>query len=87
MLGKNFLRMLMEEHVKLPDEVWARLNVAWALVFGGLGVLNLVLAYQFSERAWGFFKVFGSLAIILACVVAQTLSIARYLPKEEPTDP
>ena len=47
------------------------------------GVLNLYVAFNFPTAFWVNFKVFGSLALIVAFVIAQSLWISRYLPDEE----
>jgi intracellular septation protein len=83
LLGKNFLRLLMEEHIKLPEDIWARLNWAWSALFFTLGGLNLVIAFNFSDKTWGFFKVFGTMGVIFVASVVQMLYTARFLPKEE----
>jgi intracellular septation protein len=86
-MGKNFLKSLLEEHMKLPDAVWTRLNLAWATLFAVLGGVNLLVAYNFDEKTWGFFKVFGIVAIIIVASIVQTLYTQRFLPKEEPSEP
>lgn len=75
--GKNFIRLLMEEHIKAPDPIWARLNVAWAVFLAVLGGLNLFIAYNYSERVWGSFKVFGITGLIIVFSIAQAFYLAR----------
>jgi intracellular septation protein len=82
-LGKNFLRLMLQEHMTAPERVWAQLNVAWAVVFILIGALNLVVAYHFSERIWGFFKVFGITGILLVFSVAQAVYLSRFMPEQE----
>jgi intracellular septation protein len=76
--GKNFIRVLMEEHFKLPDRLWGRLNIAWAVFLALVGGLNLFVAYNFSERAWGSFKVFGITGLFFAFSLAQAFYLARH---------
>ena len=82
-LGKNFLRLMLQEHMTAPDRIWANLNLAWAAVFILIGVLNLVVAYSFSEQIWGFFKVFGITGLLLVFSVAQAVYLSRFMPEEE----
>ena len=38
---------------------------AWVLFFLGMGVLNLYVAYNFSESTWVNFKMWGGLGLML----------------------
>src|SRR5690606_21078984 len=44
----NLLKQLLGKQLTLVDEVWTRLNFGWAFGFFFAGVLNLVVAYNFS---------------------------------------
>jgi intracellular septation protein len=48
-----------------------------------VGVLNLYIAFSFPTDVWVNFKVFGTLALIIVFVIAQSFWISRYLPDEE----
>ncbi|MEC5400205.1 septation protein A [Uliginosibacterium sp. H1] len=82
LLGRNFLRQLMNGQLVLPDPVWARLNWAWVGFFALMGVLNIYIAYNFSEEAWVNFKLFGGMGLMFVFVLAQGFAIARYLPED-----
>ncbi|MDQ8023196.1 MAG: septation protein A [Moraxellaceae bacterium] len=82
LLGRNFLRQLMNGQLVLPDPVWARLNWAWVGFFTLMGVLNIYIAYNFSEEAWVNFKLFGGMGLMFVFVLAQGFAIARYLPED-----
>lgn len=43
---KNFVRVLMGEHMTAPDRVWSQLNLAWAAFLALLGVLNLAVVFN-----------------------------------------
>ena len=81
--SKNPIRSLMEKQISLPDLIWARLNVAWALLFLALGFLNLYVAYNFSQDIWVDFKLFGITGIMFLFIILQTVLISKYMPKEE----
>jgi intracellular septation protein len=81
--NKNPIRSLMEKQISLPDPIWARLNIAWALLFLALGFLNLYVAYNFSQDVWVDFKLFGITGIMFLFIILQTVLISKYLPKEE----
>jgi intracellular septation protein len=76
---KNLIRSLMEKQMALPDLVWAKLNASWIGFFAVMGLLNLYVAYAFSEAVWVNFKVFGGIGIMLIFVVLQALVLARHV--------
>jgi len=81
--NKNPIRSLMEKQVNLPDAIWSRLNIAWALLFLALGFLNLYVAYNYSQDAWVDFKLFGITGIMFLFIIIQTVFISKYLPKDD----
>ena len=46
---RNLIRTMLSQHMQLPDPVWSRLNLAWIGFFAFMGVLNLYVAFSFSE--------------------------------------
>lgn len=88
---RNLIRAMLEAQIQLPDAVWARLNLAWAAFFATMGVLNLAVAFHnplcsSSEEClaqWVNFKLFGSMGLMLAFVVAQGMFLAKHLPEEK----
>ncbi|MDP2153107.1 MAG: septation protein A [Methylotenera sp.] len=81
--NKNPMRSLMEKQVKLPDNVWSTLNIAWALLFTALGFINLYVAFNYSQDTWVNFKLFGITGIMFGFIIVQTIMISKYLPKED----
>ena len=79
---RNLAKSIMGAELELPEPVWVRLCLAWGLFFLVAGVLNLYVAFHFATAVWVNFKVFGSLALIAAFVIAQSFWISRYLPDE-----
>jgi intracellular septation protein len=79
---RNLARSIMGSEIELPQPVWTRLCLAWGFFFVLAGVLNLYVAFNFATAVWVNFKVFGSLALIAAFVIAQSFWISRYLPDE-----
>lgn len=84
-MRRSLLRRMMDHAVSLPDPVWARLNAAWVAFFFAMGVLNLHVAYNFSEEIWVNFKLFGFLGLTLVFMLAQGLYLSRHLQPEQPT--
>jgi intracellular septation protein len=76
--GTNLIRTILGKELSAPDHVWSKLNLSWVGFFVAMGVLNLYVAYSFSERFWVQFKLWGGLGLMLAFVVAQALVLSRY---------
>lgn len=76
---RNLVRKMLEAQIQLPDSVWARLNLAWAGFFLAMGLINLYVAYSFSEETWVNFKLFGATGLMLAFVLAQGLYLSRHI--------
>ncbi|OGA14743.1 MAG: septation protein A [Betaproteobacteria bacterium RIFCSPLOWO2_02_FULL_66_14] len=79
---RNLVRAMMGREVQLPDAVWSRLNWSWVLFFGGMGVLNLIVAYNFTTEQWVDFKLFGGIGLMLLFVLAQAMFLARHIDSE-----
>lgn len=86
MFGRNLLRALLGEQLKLPSKVWHRLNFAWIAFFAGMGLVNLWVAYTFSTAAWVNFKLFGALGLMVMFTLAQGLYLSRHLEEEPPAE-
>jgi intracellular septation protein len=84
-MQRSLLRRMMDHAVSLPEPVWARLNAAWVAFFFAMGVLNLYVAYNFSEEIWVNFKLFGFLGLTLVFMLVQGLYLSRHLQAEQPT--
>jgi intracellular septation protein len=80
--GRNLIRAMMSQELRLPDPVWERLNWSWVAFFAAMGVANLAVAYNFSEAAWVQFKLFGGVGLMLLFVFGQALVLARYLEED-----
>ena len=72
LLGGNPVRKLLGRQLQLPDRGWVRLNLGWALGFFLAGVLNLLVAYNFSMEFWVAYKLVGGFALTF-CYIALTL--------------
>jgi intracellular septation protein len=81
--GKPFIRRAMESKLKLPDQVWVRLNLMWSGFFLFLGTLNVFVIYNFSTAAWVNFKFYGVTGLLLMFAVLQALYLSRHMPPEE----
>ena len=82
-LGRNLIRALLGREMRLPDAVWARLNWAWVAFFAFMGAANLYVAFNYSEKAWATFKLFGGMGLMFLFVIVQSLVLAKYLEEGE----
>jgi len=77
-IGKrNLIQQLFGAQLTLIDEVWTRLNFGWACGFFLAGVLNLVVAYNFSMDFWVAYKLVGGFALTLLYVALTMLYLVR----------
>jgi len=81
---KNLIRAMMGQQIVLPEPVWSRLLMSWVGFFALMGVLNLVVAYNFSTDTWVNFKMFGGIGLMLLFVLGQALMLARYVEEKGP---
>jgi intracellular septation protein len=86
LFAKNLIRTMMQQQLTLPEPVWTRLNVSWAAFFVLMGVLNLYVAYHFSESAWVNFKLFGGIGLMVVFVLLQGLYLSRYVEGDAPVE-
>lgn len=90
-LGSQFIgRMslverMMHKSVTLPAPIWTRLNLAWTLFFVTMGVVNLYVAFNYSEEIWVNFKLFGMMGMTFLFIIAQAFYLSRYMSEPEQT--
>ena len=80
---KNIIKMMMGKEIKLPEPIWNKLNIAWAIFFSCLGALNLYIAFNFSIDTWASFKLFGTMGLMFGFIIAQSLAINKYMIEEK----
>ncbi|MCX8049950.1 MAG: septation protein A [Methylohalobius sp.] len=82
---KPLIQRMMAESLALPNQIWSRLNLSWALFFWLLGAANLFVALRFDTEVWVNFKLFGMLGLTVVFAILQAAFLARYLPEPEST--
>ncbi|MBC3860848.1 septation protein A [Undibacterium jejuense] len=80
---KNLIRTAMESQVKLPEQIWGKLSLAWTAYFFLMGVLNLWVAFNFSTDTWANFKLISMVGIMPAFIVIQSLFLSKYMTEAE----
>jgi intracellular septation protein len=76
-LAQRLLSAALPDAVRIESAVWRRLNWIWIFFYGVLGILNLVIAFNASERTWVNFKVFGLTVATFVFIGAQIAWLAR----------
>ncbi|MDQ6970087.1 MAG: septation protein A [Mariprofundus sp.] len=80
---KTIIERMMGSSITLPNHVWNKLNIAWALFFIALGGLNIYVAFSFDTDTWVNFKLFGLMGLTFAFIVAQSLYLMPYLKEAD----
>lgn len=82
---KNLLERMLGAQMELPRHVWRTLAWGWAFAFTLAGVLNLVVAYNFSEEFWVNYKLFGGLGLTFFYTIVTVVYLVRggYIQDEQ----
>ena len=80
---KPIIKQMLGKELTLPDNVWSTLNIAWALFFIVLSLLNVYVAFNLPQDVWVNFKVFGLLGATLVFTLLSGLYLYKYLPKKD----
>ncbi len=76
----SLMTRMLRKMAPFPPHVCTTLTYLWAGFFVFLGLLNLYVAYNFSEETWVNFKLFGLMGLSLIFMVAQGFYLARHMP-------
>jgi intracellular septation protein len=76
---KPLVERMMSNAMQVPAQIWTKVNWMWAAFFVFIGVLNLIVAYNFSEAIWVDFKLFGILGLTFVFVIAQAIYLQRHM--------
>ena len=83
---KNLIQAAMAHQISLKpgvgQELWVKLNNAWAIFFVIMGFINLYVAYQFDETTWVNFKLFGGMGMLFAFIIAQGIWLNQFIVHE-----
>lgn len=86
LFGKtSLMQKMMGGNISLPDLIWRRLTLAWALFFVCMGALNLYVAYFYDTNAWVNFKLFGGLGLTLLFIFLQAIYLSKHVIDKETT--
>jgi len=68
---------------KMKPAQWRNLNIMWVAFFAIAGALNIYVAYNYAEKTWATFKVFGLMGLSFIFILGQTLWIANVIGFDE----
>jgi intracellular septation protein len=86
LFGKDILRKMIGDQLKLPDRIWKRLTLLWCAFFAVMGVINILVAYNFSTDSWVNYKLFGGTGLMIIFMIGQGLYVSRHIEEEEDAD-
>ncbi len=75
---QTIIQRMLGDKFEMAQTHWRKLNLAWALFFTALGFINVYVLYNFSTKAWVYFKLFGTLGLILVFAIIQAFYITRH---------
>lgn len=82
-LMQRMMESMLEGKATLPEMIWKKLNLAWALFFLVLGTINICIAYSVSTEAWVNFKLYGILGLLFLFSFLQAMYLSRYISEEK----
>lgn len=83
-VGKLFLKLVLESAFKATDEGWRILTWRWSIFFVVLAVINEIVWRNFSTDTWVAFKVWGIMPLTMVFGMAQVPVLMKHqLPEEE----
>ncbi|ACL32138.1 septation protein A [Glaesserella parasuis] len=80
---KPLIQMLLGKELKLPQNVWEKLNLGWAGFFIFCMIINIIISEFFSDDVWANFKVFGLTGLSLIAVIGTGLYLYPHLKQLE----
>ena len=80
--NKNIIKQFLSESITLPEPIWVKLNLAWAIFFSFCGVLNWYVAFNYELDTWVDFKVFGLTGLMFTFSIVTILFLNKYITDE-----
>lgn len=75
---KPLIERMMAHAIDVPKKIWRNVNLIWGLFFAFVGVVNIYVAYNYSEETWVDFKLFGVLGLTFVFMIAQGIYLAKH---------
>ncbi len=75
---KPLIERMMSHAIEVPKIIWRNINFTWGIFFAIVGVVNIYVAYNYSEETWVDFKLFGVLGMTIVFMIAQGIYLAKH---------
>ena len=79
---KTLMERMLASQMQLPEHIWKRLSNTWVIYFIIVGILNLVVAYQFNEAFWVSYKLYSAIGFTLLISIVTAVMISPYLSED-----
>ncbi len=83
---KPLIERMMAHAIDVPKKIWRNVNFLWGIFFAFVGVVNIYVAYNYSEETWVDFKLFGVLGLTFVFMIAQGIYLAKHAEPIEEED-
>ncbi len=83
-MKKPLIQRMLGKELSLPQQVWSRLNLAWAVFFILCGLANIYIAFWLPQNIWVNFKVFGLTALTLVFTLLSGSTSTVTMPHGRP---
>jgi len=77
--SKPLAERIMGGTIDAPSQIWHKITYSWAAFFLLIAVLNIIVAYNFSESMWVNFKLFGILGLSIFFLMLQALYLSKHI--------
>jgi len=67
----------------VPSDVWARCNIMYAIFMITIGILNIIIFYNFGQDTWFYFKLFGTIGLNMLFLIGVMIYLFKFIPDEE----
>lgn len=89
--AKPAIQHVLGSQLELPEHVWKKINLSFAIFTLIMGLLNLYVAFfygadldpQVQRDRWVDFKVFGTMILTFLFVVGLMLALSKYMNVDE----
>lgn len=79
---KCVMEYMLAGKINVPTPILKRANYAWGIFFIWFGCLNLYIVYNYSQKVWVYFKMFGAMGILLIASLIFALYVSRHMTEE-----
>jgi intracellular septation protein len=78
-LARRLLESVFEEPLAVSERTWSRINLLWVAFLAALAMVNIYIAWNFSESIWVNFKFYGLPGAFFVFMFPQALWLGTKL--------